>query len=58
MVLSDEKKEEIAKLIFHQKKNAEYEAAWGMEVMLNLLVGNDEFEEVLELIKKKTGDVG
>lgn len=58
MVLSDEKKEEIAELIFHQKKNAEYEAAWGMEVMLNLLVGNDEFEEVLELIKKKTGDVG
>jgi len=53
MVLTDEKREEIAEALFHQKKNWEVETAWGMQLMLIMLVGDEETEKVLDLVKRK-----
>lgn len=52
MVLSDEKLEEIAEAIYHQKRNAEHDTAWGMQVMLTMLVGNEETLRVLDRVKR------
>ncbi len=53
MVLTDEKREEIAEALFYQQKNRKVETAWGMQLMLIMFVGDEETERVLDLVKRK-----
>lgn len=51
MVLTKEQKKKAVEALFRQMWNAEMSAVWGMEVMLEILVGPEEAEDILHRAK-------